>query len=60
MSDNTTFIGLDVGKAAIEVFIAGLDQPRTITNDRSGLAALLRQIRKIANVHVILEATGGL
>lgn len=59
MSNNTTFIGLDVGKAAIEVFITGLDQTRTITNDRSGLAALLRQIRKIANVHVILEATGG-
>lgn len=56
MNQDTTFIGLDVGKTHIEVFI---DEDRTITNDRTGLAALARRIRKIPNAHVILEATGG-
>mgnify|MGYP001809760945 CR=1 FL=1 len=59
MNQNTTFIGLDIGKATIEVSIARLDQLQTITNDRSGLAMLVRQLRKIPNAHVILEATGG-
>lgn len=56
MSDNTTFIGLDVGKTHIEV---SMEKPRTVTNDRTGLAALARQLGKIPNAHVILEATGG-
>ena len=56
MSQDTTFIGLDVGKTQIEVSI---NEGQTITNDRTGLASLARRICKIPNAHVILEATGG-
>ncbi|CAA7620676.1 transposase [Magnetospirillum sp. LM-5] len=59
MNQDTTFIGLDVGKAEIEVFIACLEHSQTVANDRSGLTELVRQLRRIPNAHVILEATGG-
>lgn len=54
-----TFIGLDIGKADIEVFIADHAKSKTISNSSAGLAGLARQVGKLAHPHVILEATGG-
>lgn len=59
MDQTTQFIGLDIGKAQIEVFIPGTGDTLTIANTRTGLAALRRQIRNIPHAHVIMEATGG-
>lgn len=59
MDQTTQFIGLDIGKAQIEVFLSTTRETLTIPNTRSGLAALRRQFRKIPHAHVIMEATGG-
>ena len=59
MDQTTRFIGLDIGKAQIEVFIPGIGDTLTIANTRTGLAALRRQLRNVPHAHVIMEATGG-
>jgi transposase len=59
MTEDITYIGLDIGKAAIEVAIEQRDEKHSITNDPAGLAALLRIVRKTPNAHVVMEATGG-
>lgn len=59
MTEDITYIGLDIGKAAIEVAIEKCGEKHSITNDSAGLAALLRILRKIPNAHVVMEATGG-
>lgn len=59
MLQTTTFVGLDIGKAEIEMCIPGLIQTQTIANNRSGVAALVRRLRTVPHAHVILEATGG-
>jgi transposase len=59
MTKDITYIGLDIGKAAIEVAIEQRDEKHSITNDSTGLAALLRIVRKTPNAHVVMEATGG-
>lgn len=59
MTEDITYIGLDIGKAAIEIAIEKRDEKHSITNDSAGLAALLRMVRKLPNAHVVMEATGG-
>jgi transposase len=56
---DTTFIGLDVGKASLDVFISGRNKTETVSNTPSGLATLARRLSSLPNPHVILEATGG-
>lgn len=59
MSQDITFIGLDIGKAQIEVSTFGVAENQTIANNHRSLAALARRIGKLPNARVVMEATGG-
>ena len=52
------FVGIDVAKAALDVFIGSAGVAWSVTNDEVGIQQLLRQL--VAGDFVILEATGGL
>jgi transposase len=59
MSQDTTFIGLDIGKAVIEVHVASPNLRLTVSNDRRGITSLIKQLRRLPVPHAIMEATGG-
>src|SRR5215470_1432463 len=52
------FVGIDVAKAALDVFIGSAGVAWSVTNDEVGIQQLLRQLAPAD--FVILEATGGL
>jgi transposase len=56
---DTTFIGLDIGEANIDVFIPGRNKTEKIKNTPAGLATLASRLTGIKNPHAIMEATGG-
>ncbi len=58
MNEVKRFVGIDVAKAALEVFIGSAGAAFSVANDEGGIRELLRQLKPAD--FVILEATGGL
>ena len=58
MDEVKRFVGIDVAKAALDVFIGSAGTAFTVANDEVGIRELLRQLAPAD--FVILEATGGL
>src|SRR4029077_10010356 len=58
MNEVKRFVGIDVAKAALEVFIGAAGAAFSVGNDEGGIRELLRQLKPAD--FVILEATGGL
>ena len=58
MDEVKRFIGIDVAKANLDVFIGSGGKSFMVANDERGIQDLLRQL--VAADFVILEATGGL
>ena len=58
MEELIRFVGIDVAKAAQEVFIGSTGAAFSVANDEVGIRELLRQMKPAD--FVILEATGGL
>ena len=58
MDEVRRFVGIDVAKAALEVFIGSAGAAFSVANDEVGIQELLRQLKPAD--FVILEATGGL
>src|SRR6266446_9336539 len=58
MDEVRRFVGIDVAKAALEVFIGSAGAAFSVANDEVGFRELLRQLAPAD--FVILEATGGL
>ncbi len=58
MDEVRRFVGIDVAKAALDVFIGSAGTAFTVANDEIGIRELLRQLAPAD--FVILEATGGL
>jgi transposase len=58
MADAKRFVGIDVAKAALDVFIGSAGGAFSVANDEVGIRELLRQLEPAD--FVILEATGGL
>src|SRR5271167_4010598 len=58
MGDQKRFVGIDVAKAQLEVFIRPDGKTFSVANDGVGIGELLRQLKPAD--FVILEATGGL
>lgn len=54
----TTFVGVDVSKAFLDVAIAGGREWR-VENDESGLLELVEQLKELGDTRVVMEATGG-
>jgi len=58
MDEVRRFVGIDVAKVALDVFIGSVGAAFSVANDEVGIRELLRQLES-ADL-VILEATGGL
>ena len=58
MDEVKRFVGIDVAKAALEVFIGSAGAAFSVANDEVGIREVLRQLA--ADDFVIVEATGGL
>ena len=58
MGEVRRFVGMDVAKAALDVFIGSAGTAFTVANDEVGIRDLVRQL--VPADFVILEATGGL
>jgi hypothetical protein len=58
MEEVKRFVGIDVAKAALDVFIGSGGGAFSVANDEVGIRELLRQLTPAD--FVILEATGGL
>lgn len=53
------WVGIDVAKDLLEVFVAPSSQRSTVPNTERGLEQLLEQLRALDAPRVIFEATGG-
>src|SRR6202162_3100985 len=58
MGEVKRFVGIDVAKAALDVFVGSAGMAFTVANDEVGIRDLVRQL--VPADFVILEATGGL
>lgn len=51
--------GIDVSKARLDIHVAPSGQALSVDNNRSGLAGLIKQLRRLGVQQVALEASGG-
>jgi transposase len=54
-----TAVGIDVGKAALDVAIDGVGGVERFANSAAGIRRLLRRLGKVHSPRVVVEATGG-
>jgi transposase len=56
----STFVGIDVSKAALDVALRPQGAPWRCANDEAGIADLVGHLRPLSPQVIVLEATGGL
>lgn len=54
-----TAVGIDVGKAALDMAVEGHPQVTRFTNTPAGLRALLKRLAALPAPRIVVEATGG-
>ncbi len=54
------FVGVDVSKKQLDVAIRPLGQVFGVSNDRRGIAQLVKRLKKLQPVCIAIDATGGL
>jgi transposase len=54
-----TAVGIDVGKAGLDVAIDGVAGVRRFANTPAGVGKLLRRLEGVAEPRIVVEATGG-
>ena len=59
METQPVFVGIDVGKAQVDVARSDSDEVWTLGNDEKGLQELVRRLKEIDPELVVMEATGG-
>ena len=60
MEQESTYVGIDVAKAQVDVAVRLTGQTWTITYDDAGVQELVSQLKTLEPALVLLEATGGL
>ncbi len=55
----TTAVGIDVGKAALDVAVDGVPGVVRVANTRAGIGKLVSKLGKLEAPRIVLEATGG-
>jgi transposase len=53
------FVGIDVAKAQLDIALRPLGERWAVTNDDTGITALVRRLQEIGPQLIVLEATGG-
>jgi transposase len=59
MSTPQYFVGMDVAKAQLDIALRPTGDRWTVTNDATGLAALVVRLQAVQPTLIVLEATGG-
>ena len=54
-----TAVGIDVGKASLDVAVDGVPGVERYANTRAGRGKLMRRLRGVVDARVVVEATGG-
>ncbi len=54
-----TAVGIDVGKAALDVAVDGMAGVVRFANTAAGIGKLVRRLQGVASARVVVEATGG-
>ncbi len=54
------YVGVDVSKKQLDVAIRPLGQVFGVSNDRRGIAQLVKRLKKLQPVCIAIDATGGL
>ena len=60
MEQESTYVGIDIAKAQVDVAVRPTGQTWTITYDDAGVQELVSQLKTLEPALVLLEATGGL
>jgi transposase len=60
MNRTPSFVGIDVSKAELDIYVRPSGTSWTVPNDAEGHAQLVRRLRTFAPTLIVLEATGGL
>ncbi len=58
-SGRTTYIGIDVSKATLDVAILPTGEHFVVSNDEAGIDELLDKLAEVSDALVVLEASGG-
>jgi len=53
-------VGVDTGKAQLDIYIRPLDQAFSVTNNPAGIREALQQLKRIKPTRIVIEATGRL
>ncbi len=53
------FVGIDVSKAQLDVFVRPMEEHFSVENNEEGIAGLAVRLRSLAPRLIVLEATGG-
>ena len=54
-----TAVGIDVGKAALDLAVDGCAKVRRFANSKAGIGKLLKQLQALPSPRIVVEATGG-
>ena len=54
------WVGIDVSKARLDVYVSASDRAMAFDNDDQGIAQLLKELKSLTPTLIVLEATGGL
>lgn len=60
MTQDAIYVGIDISKATLDVYIDGQDVDIQVSNDDAGVTALMERLMGLEITLVVLEATGGL
>ena len=60
MEQETTYVGIDVAKAQVDVAVRPTDDRWEAPRDEAGIQTLVSQLKSLEPVMVLLEASGGL
>lgn len=53
-------VGVDAGKAQLDIFIRPLDQAFSVDNSAAGIKAAIQRLKPLAPARIVIEATGRL
>jgi transposase len=57
--ENHLFIGIDVSKAKLDAALRPGGESFSVANNQRGIAALIKQLKKLSVSRIVLEASGG-
>ena len=58
MESAEVFVGIDVSKATLDVFVLPGNKAWTVPNEKSGIKGLVKRLKSLAPERIVMEATG--